>query len=54
MYILQADACLPKLFMSACQRNSLIYIYIYVYRNVTQVHASGNRSWVHDSETAYT
>ena len=45
MYILQADACLPKLFMSACQRNRLyIYIFIYVYRNVTQVHASGNRS----------
>ena len=30
MYILQADACLPKLFMSACQRNRL-YIYLYMY-----------------------
>ena len=31
-----------------------IYVYMYIYRNVTQVHASGNRSWVHHSETAYT
>ena len=37
-----------------CMPAKLAYIYIFTYRNVTQVHASENRSWAHDRETAYT